>query len=156
MRIATILIAVVFATIALTSTIVLAEEKVYRWVDENGIVHFGDQPDSNADAEVVKLEKSPPSSATAPEPPSDSVANQEPSYAQQQRDERAIRKKEAAEKRKETSAKCEYHLQMISKLEPMTRVIIEEEDGSVVRMDDNDRLEELGKSKDFISENCDK
>ena len=42
----------------------IAEETVYKWVDEDGQVHFGDAPpaDSNpAEAEVLVIPKSPPS-----------------------------------------------------------------------------------------------
>lgn len=154
MRITTKLIAIAFATIALSSAIVMAEEEVYRWVDENGVVHFGNRPDSNVDAEIVKLKKSPAHTATAPEPPSETMEEQEPSYAQQLRDERALRKKEAAEKRKVVEAECDYHRQRLAKLEPTTRVIIHKEDGSVERMDDNERVKKVRESKDFISKNC--
>ena len=154
MRIATNLFAIVLVTIALLSTNVVAEEKVYRWVDENGVVHFGSRPDSSADAEIVKLKKSPVYTETAPVAPSESPGEQEPSYAQQQRDERAQKRKEAAEQAKVIEAECDYHRQRLAKLEPMTRVIIQHEDGSVERMDDNERVEKIRESKDFLSGNC--
>ena len=51
---------------------------------------------------------------------------------------------------------CKNNRERVATLEPVTRVLYEQEDGSVVRMDDNDRLEKLAESKAFIAENCDK
>ena len=79
-----------------------------------------------------------------------------PSYAQQLRDERAQQRQEFAEQKKETDALCEQHRGRVQQLEPMTRVMYEKPDGTVTRMDDNDRLEGLNESKTFLAENCNK
>ena len=154
MRIATYLFAILFATLALTSTIVLAEEKVYRWVDENGVVHFDSRPNSKAGAELVKLRKNPVPAAPVPEQPSPYAKDDEPSYAQQLRDERVKARKESAQKRSEIEPKCAWHKQRIAQLEPTPKVLIHKEDGSVERMDDADRIERLRESRDFVLKNC--
>lgn len=157
MRVTTIFLTLLFATLTLSTTTVLAEEKIYRWVDENGVVHFGNRPEGHGNAETVEL---PPPPAVepqaAPEPTSPYDANPEPSYAQILREERAKSREEAAEKRKETEVMCQKHRERVAKLEPFTRVIYEQEDGTAIRMDDNDRLELLAESKAFIAENCNK
>lgn len=51
-RIATVLIAALFATAALGG-------KVYRWEDENGRMHYGQQPPQGVDAEPVNPKVSP-------------------------------------------------------------------------------------------------
>lgn len=33
-----------------------AAERVYKWVDADGAVHFGQQPPANSDAEVIKVQ----------------------------------------------------------------------------------------------------
>jgi hypothetical protein len=46
---------VVFLLCSVCATQVLAEQKIYRWIDENGQVHFGASPPDSA-AERIKVE----------------------------------------------------------------------------------------------------
>ena len=65
-------------------------------------------------------------------------------------------KKPTVKKEEEITALCDQHRRVVAQLQPMPRVIVEQEDGTVTRMDDNDRLEKLRESKTFLAENCDK
>ena len=156
MRIATILMAVFISILVLSATDAIAEDEIYRWVDENGVVHFGDRPGGHAGVEKIDVPESQinstqPASATAA-----TDASQPPSRAQQQRDERAEKRKEAAEKEQAIAAGCEQRRQLVAQLEPSTRVMVKSEDGTVTRMDDNVRLETLGEAKAYIAEKCEK
>ncbi len=48
-----------FAPIVLLIAVTVAMAQIYRWVDEQGAVHFGDRPPEEADAEAVKLPEGP-------------------------------------------------------------------------------------------------
>ena len=61
----------------------VANAEVYRWVDENGKVHFGDRPPANSNARALDM------------PESDS--SQTPSVSDQERKERQKRLVEALE-----------------------------------------------------------
>jgi len=137
-----------------------AQQEVYRWVDENGVVHFGDRPPEQNDAERISI---PQSHVTSTQPSADPAAvdptdvqDPQPSYAQQLRDERAEARREREAKAKETAEGCTKARAVISQLEPSPRVIVRNEDGSVSRMDDDYRLETIGKAKAFVTEHCDK
>ena len=157
MRISTFFLAVLIATLALSTTQTVAEEQIYRWVDKDGVVHFEPRPEGRADAEVVELKRAPDyDSPSSPEPSSPYATDPQPSQAQKQRDERALGRKEAAEKQKEMDVLCERSRDRVATLEPSTRVMHQQKDGTVIRMDDNDRLDKLAKSKAFLAENCDK
>ena len=156
MRIATILTTVFISTLLLSAMDAVAEDEIYRWVDEHGVVHFGNRPDGQAGVEKVdipetRINSSQPAATTA-----SGDTSQEPSYAQQRRDERAKIHKEAAEKEQAIAAGCAQRRQLVAQLEPSTRVMVRLEDGTVTRMDDNKRLETLGEAKAYIAENCDK
>ena len=71
------------------------------------------------------------------------------------RDERAEARREKEAEAKVTAKSCEKAREVVSQLEPSPRVNVTHEDGTVTRMDDNDRLETLGKAKAFIAGNCD-
>ena len=147
------LVTAVLIVLGLSSGFVMAKEEIYRWVDKDGVVHFGARADAPADAEPVKINKNPDYTPAEPQQSSDPTS-QEPSYAQQQREERTRQRQEVAQKKAELAKKCDRHRQVVAELEPRPRVIVEQEDGSVVRMDDNERLKRLKASQDFIAKNC--
>lgn len=156
MRISTILSLVFISTLVFSAADAIATDEIYRWVDENGVVHFGDRPDGQAGVEKVEVQENQNSNTPTASAPAATDASQEPSYAQQRRDERAKKHEEAAEKEQAIAAGCEQRRQLVAQLEPSTRVMVRLEDGTVTRMDDNKRLETLAEAKAYIAENCDK
>ena len=156
MRITTIYVAALMIALVLSASSAVAKNEVYRWVDENGVVHFSDRADGQANAEQVDIQKSPSSSSLPSSSSVSSNADQQPSYADQLRNERAEKRREAAEQQRAIAAGCAQRRQLVARLEPSTRVMVEHEDGTVTRMDDNERLETLGEAKAYIAEKCGK
>ncbi len=155
MRNAIFLMAILIATFVIPATDAMAGDDVYRWVDENGDVHYSDKSPEQIKAEIVEIQ-------TAPDPANQPVANsaavtspQQPSAAQQQREERALKRKESASKQQALEASCKQRREYVSQLEPSTRVMVRAEDGEVYRLDDNERLKALDEAKSYISANCD-
>ena len=159
MRTAIIFTAILITSLVLTAMDARADDEIYRWVDENGVVHFGDNPQGRADSEIIEI-KNNPSGITPVNPTqaTDSTPLEKPplSAAQQQRADRAEKMKEAAAKKEAIAAGCEQRHQLVAQLEPSTRVIVEYEDGTIGRLDDNERLEMLNEAKTYIAEKCDK
>jgi hypothetical protein len=151
-----VFIAFALAWVPLTTT----AEEVYRWVDENGVVHFGARAPEQGDSEKVSIQVDPgaaTSQAAEPNSPyAEQEANPQPSVAQQRRDARAAMLQENTERAEITSGMCTQARDVIAQLEPSPRVNVTHEDGTVTRMDDNDRLEKLGEAKAFVAENCNK
>ena len=160
MRFTTFFMIIFIATLTTWAPRSSAQEEIYRWVDENGVVHFGDRPPEQIDAERISIPQShvisaQPSADPAAVDPTD-AQDPQPSFAQQLRDERAEARRERQAKAEVTAEKCTKARQVVSQLEPSPRVIVKNEDGTVSRMDDDYRLETIGKAKAFIAENCDK
>jgi len=155
-----IFISILFATLMLSPTHALAKDEVYRWVDENGVVHFGDMPDGQTNPEQLDIRATPNNGiGTNPAPVSADPGPQaqaQPSIAQQRRDERAEKRREAALEQEAIARNCELAHQRVVSLEPSPRVLVENEDGSVSRLDDDKRLELLAEAKAYIAENCEK
>lgn len=159
MRMTNRLIRFLFVVFALAAGHGVADDEIYRWVDEDGVVHFGDKTEAHPGAEKVNInpvqdnglgKNLPHDMAEADQP-----ADPEISPAQQKRDERAARKKAAAEQQQQTAATCQQARERVATLEPSPRVLVKNEDGSVNRMDDNQRLELLDEAKAYIAANCD-
>jgi len=152
--------AALYAVVLMTALVIPAthaSDNIYRWVDEQGNVHFGDKPPEKASAEVVDIQPSPTKSSQSGAEPISTPAVEQPSRAQQQRDERATRRKEDAERQQAVEAGCAQRHQLVSQLEPSTRVMVKDiETGQVTRMDDNERLKVLGEAKAYLAENCNK
>ena len=157
MRISTILMVVITTIFLLMAAEARAYGEVYRWVDENGKVHYGDHPPQKADAKTVDIEI-PPASGVEPLPDSpyavDEADKNEPSYAEQQRTKREEKRKSAMKSKAELEDACAQRREVISQLEPSPRVMIRTEDGEVQRMDDGVRLKSLTEAKDFLAKNC--
>lgn len=135
-----------------------AQDEVYRWVDENGVVHFGDRAPQQQEAEVIAIPQTSgisPQPASSPEP-AEATGEEEPqpSAAQQARDARAEARQKREEEAKVTAKACETAREVISQLEPSPRVNVTHEDGTVTRMDDNDRLEKLAEAQAYVAEHC--
>jgi len=160
-------VSVIAALLLCSVTAASAQDKVYRWVDKNGVVHFEDMASRNTHAEVINIKHGTTTvaepAATA-EPAStkpeatDSAETVEPapSYAQQRRDERAQKRKEKAELQSAVKAGCEQRYSLVAQLEPSPKVLIKNEDGSITRMDDDARLKALSEAKAYIAKKCNK
>ena len=157
MRFATFFMIIFIGTFTVWASQSAAQEEIYRWVDDKGVVHFGDRPPQQADVEKISI----PESQIQPSEGSDPVDQEasqspQPNLAQQLREERAEARKKREANAEVTVESCAKARELVSQLEPSTRVIVEYEDGTVTRLDDNERLDTLGKAKTFIAENCDK
>jgi hypothetical protein len=159
-RIATIMIAVLMITLSGLATDAGAEEKIYRWVDENGEVHFGDMPPQNGAAEQINVVpdtvSAMPPATTANDAESGAPAEPQPSYAEQLRQERAEQRQQREAQAKELAKACEQQRKLVEDLQPSPRVIVKMKDGTVTRLDDDVRLKTLQEAEDFVAKNCDK
>lgn len=157
MQFGRLLVVILSVTAILLAAHVLASDKIYRWVDENGVVHFGDRPDTQKTAEKIELPQHEPSQAYQPgnQPPAEpEPLITEPSYAEKKRLERAARRKESNQQRQEIAGLCAEAQQKIARYEPRPRVMVKNEDGTVSRIDDNQRQQILAAAKSFIDDNC--
>jgi len=158
MRFATILVIVFITAFLIWVPDTLAEDEIYRWVDKDGVVHFGNRPPENGVAESVSIPQSASVNTQVPaNPPANDAGQPEkppPSLAQQLRDERAEARQKKEERDKVISEACAQRRTLVSQLEPSTRVMVQLEDGTVSRLDDNVRLETLNEAKTYIANNC--
>jgi hypothetical protein len=158
MRAATIILMISITTFVMWVPETGAQDEIYRWVDENGVVHFGDRPDGQGNAEIVDIQNDVPSdNQDAPLSESSASGQQSdpaPSYAQQVREERAQRRAEAAAVKEQTEAACEKVRQYVATIEPSTRVMVKQEDGTVTRMDGEVRAQKVAEGKAFLAEHC--
>jgi hypothetical protein len=146
------------AVLALSASQLGWSAKVHTWTDENGVVHFSDSPRPDGQSQTVQVEDiyKPGTVADVAAPDAGTEAAEPVSNRLQE--EREQRRKDRAERlqaQEETEKLCARHRDRLARVEPARRVMYANEDGEMVRMDDDERLELVDESRKFIAENCD-
>jgi hypothetical protein len=144
------------AILALTASQLTWSAKVHTWTDENGVVHYSDSPRPDGQSQTVEVEGiyNPgtvsglaEAGAEAAEPVSNRI--------QQEREQRRNARAERLQAQEEIDKLCALHRDRLTRVEPARRVMYTDEDGEMIRMDDDERLALVDESRKFISENCD-
>ncbi len=141
---------VLLATILATALAATAggAERVYKWTDENGVVHYAASPPVDRGAERVTLPDYTPPSTPAAEEAVPAAAESGPVYAQAEPpDNSAI---EAENQRR----LCDKGRNMLAQLEPRPRVYRVDEDGNQVYLSDQERLDLIEEARQLMAENC--
>lgn len=137
--------------LVLMSTTAVASQ-VYKWVDAQGITHFGAQPPAGQHAMTIDTKTSiatPPKGPEKPTAPTfESIADPE----QAQIDKKV--KAEVAAKAAERKQYCTDVRTSLAQLENNPRLRTEV-NGEMRRLDEDERQQRITETKKAISENCD-
>jgi hypothetical protein len=124
--------------------------EVYKWTDENGVIHFSDRKPVDRTAEVQDVpEDAPPAEADASD-----VSESGPSAAQQRREEIERKGRESQEQEARMQQQCQAWQAEVDRLEPNRRVFYTNEEGETERMDDVERTDRVAELNTLIDENC--
>ncbi len=135
-------------------------EKIYKWVDENGQIHYSSQKPENQTAETVKIRKGP---KVTPQPVAEQASEGEPAVAEELSDEEieeeaaaeeAARKQLAEADRVNNRKQCELARSNYDALNATTRVTRRDANGQVVRMTDEERVNALKNARLGIQRFC--
>jgi hypothetical protein len=121
--------------------------QVYKWVDAQGVTHFGAQPPQGQQVETVNTVVAPGKSVTAPAP-----ASQEKSEPDQQSIDRKV-KQQVAEQEAERKRYCETMRTNLAQLQNNPRVRVEE-NGETRRITEEERQARITETRDKIADNC--
>jgi hypothetical protein len=150
MNIRVILTAVVLAALVSAGQADAQGKKMYRWTDEDGVVHYSDTPPDNREAEVSDLPSAEAKTAASPYgQPADG-----PSVAERRREEIARSHDQAREEQARMQAQCEAWRAEVARLEPHRRVYFTNEEGETERMDDIERTNRVAELKAQIEQDC--
>ena len=149
--------------IALFSLLVFASQlqaaKIYKWVDENGQIHYSSQKPPGQEVETVKVRKGPkvaaPEAAEAdpvdPNEPVDPQASEETDAEAEAEARAQLARADAANRQR----LCEQARQNLAALNNSVRVQrIDEKTGEAVRMTDDQRVSALARANQAIREYC--
>ncbi|CAH0257699.1 DUF4124 domain-containing protein [Pseudomonas brassicacearum] len=118
--------------------------QVYKWVDAQGVTHFGAQPPEGTEATTVIKSTPPPAKPAAP--PSGGVIGDQKAIDQQV-------KKQIAEQEAQLKAFCEQARTNLAQLQNNPRVR-EDVEGEMRRLTDEERRQRIDETRKQIEENC--
>jgi len=121
---------------------------VYKWVDKDGNVHFGDRPTEQGTAIVVKNNNTNSTIITAPK-----ETNWQQSY-QDQKKEKAILKAKKKDQKKKVKAVCDYLKSKLAILTQSGRIYTMSPEGEKTYKSDNEISKNKQELNKAIKNNC--
>ena len=137
--------------LALAPTVMAAQ--VYKWVDAQGVTHFGAQPPEGTSAATVNTNAAQPKASNFP-PPAPPKPTLAPSADEKQKaiDEKV--RQEVAQQEAERSRNCTQLRTNLAQLKNNPRVRVEDGNGELRRITEEERQARIVQSEADIRENC--
>lgn len=132
--------------LALSSSVMAGQ--IYKWVDAQGVTHFGAQPPQGQSAEAINT-ATPAPRPSAPEP----VTPTSSSETEQHEIDRKV-KQQVAEQEAERQRYCVTLRTNLAQLQNNPRVRVEEE-GEVRRLNEEERQARIAETQQKIADSCD-
>ena len=130
----------------------IVNAEVYKWIDENGKVVYGDKPTSS-DVDEIKIKRTPVQDPVVQE--RNEKQNKLLDVIQQERDERNALKKEKKEKKDEQKKMCADARKELIEIKEAGFLYKETDDpNNPIIMTDNERKAEEIKYENYIKKNC--
>ncbi|MDN6856024.1 DUF4124 domain-containing protein [Pseudomonas sp. CAN2814] len=137
--------------LALAPTVMAAQ--VYKWVDAQGITHFGAQPPEGTSADTVNTSTAQPKASNFP-PPAPPKATLPPSEDEKQKAVDAKVKQEVAQQEAQRVKQCEQLRIDLAQMKNNPRIRVDDGSGELRRIGEEERQERIAKSEKDIRENC--
>jgi len=122
--------------------------QVYKWVDAQGVTHFGAQPPQGQQVETVNTVVAPGKSVTTPAP----AVQENDAEPDQRTIDRKVKQQVAAQEA-ERKRYCETLRTNLAQLQNNPRVRVEE-NGETRRVTEEERQARISETCDKIAENC--
>jgi hypothetical protein len=121
--------------------------QVYKWVDAQGVTHFGAQPPQGQQVETVNTVTAPAKPAATPQ-----SVEQDEAEADQSNIDRKVKQQVAAQEA-ERKRYCETMRTNLAQLQNNPRVRVED-NGETRRLTEEERQSRINETRDKIAENC--
>lgn len=135
--------------LALAPTVMAAQ--IYKWVDAQGVTHFGAQPPEGTNASAVNTSTAPPKS-NFPLPPPKPVVPPSADDKQKAVDDKV--KQEVAQQDAQRAQNCSQARENLAQLRNNPRVRVKEENGEYRRITEEERQARIGENEKAIQTNC--
>lgn len=118
-----------------------AAEKIYRWVDDEGVTHFTAHPPKNRESEVVRVQTG----------RSDPVKNEE--KASEEQPAKADQSEAAIQQSRDDAYRCSVAQENLKVLQTSARVQVQEGD-EIRYLNEEEQRERAEQAQQIIAESC--
>lgn len=130
---------------------------IYKWVDDQGNVHYGQQQPANATSEKMDIQRHAPQDTSTYKRPSlnkqDPQAEEKNADEAEANDEEKKQPKTAAEKKKHNEA-CAQARQQLSTMQSIGRIRSKDKDGNISYLSQPQKEARMKQLRDLISRQC--
>ncbi|AMO78749.1 protein of unknown function [Pseudomonas citronellolis] len=130
----------------------LMAAQVYKWVDAQGVTHFGAQPPQGAEAATVDTKVAPPPSGF-PLPPRPAPAPAPSASDKQKAADEKVRQ-EVAQQEAERARYCDTLRTNLAQLKNNPRVRVADDDGEMRRIPEEERQARITQTEQDLQKNC--
>ena len=144
-----------FAVLAIAGSTNVYADDIYKWIDEDGGVHYEDRPSGAASEEILQFSYNRTSSTAVKQ--RIQTRHDVTATRREAREERDEEQRSAAETRaaaEEKLAKCQEYRQRMRTMLDSQRLYREDENGERVYLDDVAKAEARQQAEILIRENC--
>ncbi len=140
--------------LALAVTSAIAAPEVYKWIDADGNVHYGDRPPATGvDSRTLSL---PPAPAREPDQARRSLKQRRLLEAfEAERNQRNQAEAEAAAAKRERARECENARRELARFERANIIYTSDASGARIYISDEERLEAAANARTWIGKHCD-
>ncbi len=131
----------------------LQAAEIYKWVDEEGVTHYSQQPPPSGDADRVGVD-TPPDEEIAREREEMEETGERLEAQREQRREAEQQAQENAAERERRQQRCADLRASLQKLTENRRLLVPDEEGNVRRLSEEERQQRVAERRRQIDEQC--
>lgn len=128
-------------TILTCSGVAYSAEKIYRWVDDEGVTHFTAHPPKNRDSDLVRVQ----TGHSDPTKASETASEDQPANTEQANT--------PTQQSRKDETRCSIARENLKVLQTSARVQVQEDD-EVRYLDEEEQRERAEQARQIIAESC--
>ncbi|VAW61166.1 hypothetical protein MNBD_GAMMA08-3156 [hydrothermal vent metagenome] len=145
---------ILFASLALMSSMSFAG--IYKWVDDEGNVHYGQQRPKDASSQKMNVPQHAPRDTSSYKRPGQKDANAKTNNAQANGSAKKEpeKKKETKAEKKRRLAACAQTREKLTRMESIGRIRVVDKDGNTTYMSQKQKEERMAKDRKSLAKHC--
>lgn len=132
----------------------LQADEIYKWVDEDGVTHYSQEPPPSGDATPVGVDAPPDEEVERERREMEETGERLEAQREERREAEEQAQKDAGE-REQREQRCADMRSSLKKLTENRRLLVPDGEGDVRRMPEEERQERVAERRRQIEEKCD-
>ncbi len=127
---------------------------IYKWVDDEGNVHYSQQRPANTSSERMKVQQYAPKDTSSYKRPSFKSSDTQTAKSPKAEEDEPEEEKETRAEKKQRMADCEQIRNNLASMESRGRIRSKDADGNITYLSDKEKQARITKSKATLSKSC--